>query len=44
MKIGMTSKDESLIAMSMMAYWTIRARILRVQAWPTSPSGASGCR
>jgi len=30
MKIGMTSKDDSLIAMSMMAYWTIRARILRV--------------
>jgi CzcA family heavy metal efflux pump len=30
MKIGMSSKDHSLIAMSMMAYWTIRARLLRV--------------
>ena len=30
MQIGMTSNDHSLIAMSMMAYWTIRARILRV--------------
>ena len=29
-QIGMSSKDHSLIAMSMMAYWTIRARILRV--------------
>ena len=29
-QIGMTSKDHSLIAMSMMAYWTIRARLLRV--------------
>ncbi|MFL6140552.1 MAG: efflux RND transporter permease subunit [Labedaea sp.] len=30
MQIGMSSKDHSLISMSMMAYWTIRARILRV--------------
>src|ERR1700704_5792971 len=30
MQIGMTSKSHSLIAMSMMAYWTIRARLLRV--------------
>ncbi len=30
MQIGMTSRDHSLIAMSMMAYWTIRARLLRV--------------
>jgi CzcA family heavy metal efflux pump len=30
MQIGMTSKEHSLIAMSMMAYWTIRARLLRV--------------
>ncbi len=30
LQIGMTSKDHSLIAMSMMAYWTIRARLLRV--------------
>src|SRR6476620_1776400 len=30
MQIGMTSKDHSLIEMSMMAYWTIRARLLRV--------------
>ena len=29
-QIGMTSKDHSVIAMSMMAYWTIRARLLRV--------------
>lgn len=29
-QIGMSSKNHSLIAMSMMAYWTIRARILRV--------------
>lgn len=29
-QIGMTSKDHSLLAMSMMAYWTIRARLLRV--------------
>lgn len=30
MQIGMISKDHSLIAMSMTAYWTIRARLLRV--------------
>jgi len=30
LQIGMTSKDQSLIAMSMMAYWTVRARIMRV--------------
>src|SRR6266498_4518742 len=30
MQIGMSSKEHSLIAMSMMAYWTIRARLLRV--------------
>jgi Cu/Ag efflux pump CusA len=30
MQIGMTSQEHSLIAMSMMAYWTIRARLLRV--------------
>src|SRR5438034_1395268 len=30
MQIGMSSKDHTLIAMSMMAYWTIRARLLRV--------------
>lgn len=30
MQIGMSSKTHSLIAMSMMAYWTIRARLLRV--------------
>ncbi|MCW2887358.1 MAG: acriflavin resistance protein [Streptosporangiaceae bacterium] len=30
MKIGMSSQDNSLIAMSMTAYWTIRARLLRV--------------
>ena len=30
MQIGMSSKDHSVIAMSMMAYWTIRARLLRV--------------
>src|SRR5262245_24658088 len=30
MQIGMTSKDHSLIDMSMTAYWTIRARLLRV--------------
>ncbi|MDX6251796.1 MAG: hypothetical protein QOF10_5156 [Kribbellaceae bacterium] len=29
-QIGMSSTDHSLIAMSMMAYWTIRARLLRV--------------
>jgi CzcA family heavy metal efflux pump len=29
-EIGMTSKDQSLIAMSMTAYWNIRARLLRV--------------
>jgi CzcA family heavy metal efflux pump len=29
-EIGMTSKDRSLIAMSMTAYWNIRARLLRV--------------
>ena len=28
MQIGMTSKDHSLIEMSMTAYWTIRARLL----------------
>jgi len=30
MKIGLTSKDLSLIDMSMISYWTIRARLLRV--------------
>ena len=30
MQIGMTSRAHSLIAMSMMAYWTVRARLLRV--------------
>ena len=30
MQIGMTSRDHSLIDMSMTAYWTIRARLLRV--------------
>jgi CzcA family heavy metal efflux pump len=30
MQIGMTSKHHSLIEMSMMAYWTVRARLLRV--------------
>ncbi len=30
MKIGVTSKTASLLDMSMMAYWTIRARLLRV--------------
>jgi CzcA family heavy metal efflux pump len=30
MHIGMTSNNHSLIAMSMTAYWTIRARLLRV--------------
>jgi CzcA family heavy metal efflux pump len=30
MQVGMTSRTHSLIAMSMMAYWTIRARLLRV--------------
>ena len=30
MQIGMTSKNQSLIAMSMTAYWTIRARLLQV--------------
>ena len=29
-KIGMTSKEQSLIEMSMTAYWTIRARLLQV--------------
>jgi CzcA family heavy metal efflux pump len=29
-QIGMTSKDHSLIQMSMSAYWTIRARLLEV--------------
>ena len=29
-QIGMTSKDHSLIEMSMSAYWTIRARLLQV--------------
>jgi CzcA family heavy metal efflux pump len=30
MQIGMTSRNHSLIEMSMTAYWTIRARLLRV--------------
>jgi len=30
MKIGMTSSQHSLIEMSMLSYWTIRARLLRV--------------
>jgi CzcA family heavy metal efflux pump len=30
MQVGMTSKNHSLIEMSMTAYWTIRARLLRV--------------
>jgi CzcA family heavy metal efflux pump len=31
MQIGMTSNNHSLIEMSMTAYWTIRARLLRVR-------------
>ena len=31
MQIGMTSKNQSVIEMSMMAYWTIRARIMRIE-------------
>jgi CzcA family heavy metal efflux pump len=31
MQIGMSSKTHSVIEMSMMAYWTIRARIMRVE-------------
>ena len=30
MKIGLTSEDRSLIEMSMISYWTIRERLLRV--------------
>ncbi len=30
MKIGLSSKNRSLIEMSMISYWTIRARLLRV--------------
>jgi CzcA family heavy metal efflux pump len=30
MKIGMTSSNRSMIEMSMLSYWTIRARLLRV--------------
>ncbi|MDQ3166610.1 MAG: efflux RND transporter permease subunit [Actinomycetota bacterium] len=30
MKIGLTSEDRSLIEMSMVSYWTIRERLLRV--------------
>ncbi len=30
MKIGMSSQDKSLMAMSMTAYWEVRARLLRV--------------
>ena len=30
MKIGMTSANRSMIEMSMLSYWTIRARLLRV--------------
>ena len=30
MQVGMSSKEYSQISMSMMAYWTIRARLLRV--------------
>jgi CzcA family heavy metal efflux pump len=30
LQIGMTSKDHSIIEMSMTAYWTIRARLLQV--------------
>jgi CzcA family heavy metal efflux pump len=31
MQIGMSSKDHSVIDLSMMAYWTIRARIMRIE-------------
>src|SRR4051795_1918531 len=37
-QIGMTSKDHSVIEMSMTAYWTIRARLLQV------PGGANVAR
>src|SRR5690348_9318037 len=30
MKIGLSSKDHTVMQMSMIAYWTIRARLLRV--------------
>ncbi len=44
MKIGLSSKTVSLIDMSMIAYWTIRARLLRVPGVANVASGASGSR
>ena len=41
MKIGVTSKNLSMMDLSMLAYWKIRSRLLAFPAWPTSRSGAS---
>ena len=38
MKIGITSQDKSLMDLSMLAYWKIRARLPELPMWP---SGAS---
>ena len=43
MHIGLSSKTMSLMRLSMIAYWKIRARLLRVPGVATSRSGASGC-
>ena len=44
MKIGLTAKDMSLLDLSMVAYWTIKFRLMTVPASPTRRSGASGSR
>ena len=44
MQIGMTSKNHSLIEMSMWPTGPSGPGCSRCRAWPTSPSGASGCR
>ena len=47
MKIGLTSERFDMMDLSMIAYWTIRFRLMSVPAWRTSRSGAiasSRCR
>ena len=44
MKIGLSSDTVNLTDMFDIAYWKIRARLLRVPGLPKSRSGASGCR
>ena len=42
MMIGLSSKDLSLIDMSVLARWNIRPRLMGIRGWPMLRSGVSG--